>query len=68
MIGTLVGLVAMLANLDPSDPSGLGKSLSVALLTTLTGPFSLNLYSNRPLGEPSKKNRFKKKFKNQTDC
>ena len=24
MIGTLVGLVAMLANLDPSDPSGLG--------------------------------------------
>ncbi len=37
MIGTLVGLVAMLATLDPSDPSGLGSSLSIALLTTLYG-------------------------------
>ena len=35
MIGTLVGLVIMLGNL--SDPSALGPSLSIALITTLYG-------------------------------
>lgn len=35
MIGTLVGLVAMLADL--SDPSAIGAGLAVALLTTLYG-------------------------------
>lgn len=35
MIGTLVGLVLMLANL--ADPTSLGPSLSIALLTTLYG-------------------------------
>ncbi len=35
MIGTLVGLVIMLGNLD--DPSTLGPSLSIALITTLYG-------------------------------
>ncbi|MBO32037.1 MAG: flagellar motor protein MotA [Rhodospirillaceae bacterium] len=35
MIGTLVGLVIMLGNLD--DPSSLGPALSVALITTLYG-------------------------------
>lgn len=35
MIGTLVGLVAMLQNL--SDPSSIGPSMAVALLTTLYG-------------------------------
>jgi chemotaxis protein MotA len=35
MIGTLVGLVAMLANL--SDPSAVGPAMAVALLTTMYG-------------------------------
>ncbi|QGX39095.1 MotA/TolQ/ExbB proton channel family protein [Permianibacter aggregans] len=35
MIGTLVGLVAMLANLD--DPSAIGPGMAIALLTTLYG-------------------------------
>jgi chemotaxis protein MotA len=35
MIGTLIGLVIMLGNLD--DPSALGPALSVALITTLYG-------------------------------
>ncbi|MEE2746426.1 MAG: MotA/TolQ/ExbB proton channel family protein [Pseudomonadota bacterium] len=35
MIGTLVGLVIMLGNLD--DPESLGPSLSIALITTLYG-------------------------------
>lgn len=40
MIGTLVGLVAMLANL--SDPSSLGKGMAVALITTLYGALIAN--------------------------
>ncbi|MBB1382944.1 flagellar motor protein PomA, partial [Shewanella sp. SR41-2] len=35
MIGTLVGLVAMLSNMD--DPKSIGPSMAVALLTTLYG-------------------------------
>lgn len=35
MIGTLIGLIAMLDNLD--DPSTLGPNMSVALITTLYG-------------------------------
>jgi len=35
MIGTLVGLVAMLANL--SDPAAVGPAMAVALLTTMYG-------------------------------
>ena len=34
MIGTLVGLVQMLANM--SDPAAIGPAMAVALLTTLT--------------------------------
>jgi len=41
MIGTLVGLVQMLANM--SDPSSIGPSMAVALLTTLYGAFIANL-------------------------
>ena len=40
MIGTLVGLVAMLANL--SDPSSLGAGMAVALITTLYGAIIAN--------------------------
>ena len=41
MIGTLIGLVAMLANL--SDPSTLGPSMAVAMITTLYGTLVANL-------------------------
>lgn len=40
MIGTLVGLVAMLANMD--DPKSIGPSMAVALLTTLYGAIIAN--------------------------
>src|SRR5690625_870633 len=41
MIGTLVGLVLMLSNLD--DPASLGPNMAVALLTTLYGTVLANL-------------------------
>ena len=41
MIGTLVGLVQMLANL--SDPASIGPSMAVAMLTTLYGAVIANL-------------------------
>ncbi len=41
MIGTLIGLVMMLAKLD--DPSAIGPGMSVALLTTLYGSLMANL-------------------------
>ncbi len=43
MIGTLVGLVQMLANL--SDPSSIGPAMAVALLTTLYGALLANLFA-----------------------
>jgi chemotaxis protein MotA len=41
MIGTLVGLVAMLSNMD--DPKSIGPSMAVALLTTLYGAMVANM-------------------------
>ena len=41
MIGTLVGLVQMLANMD--DPSTIGPSMAIALLTTLYGALISNV-------------------------
>ena len=41
MIGTLIGLINMLARMD--DPSSIGPSMSVALVTTLYGAFLANL-------------------------
>ena len=41
MIGTLVGLVAMLANM--SDPKAIGPAMAVALLTTLYGAMLANM-------------------------
>ncbi|WP_348675591.1 MotA/TolQ/ExbB proton channel family protein [uncultured Abyssibacter sp.] len=41
MIGTLVGLVQMMATL--SDPSGIGPAMAVALLTTLYGAMLSNM-------------------------
>lgn len=48
MIGTLVGLVQMLANL--SDPSAIGPAMAVALLTTLYGAIIANLFA-QPLAD-----------------
>ncbi len=41
MIGTLIGLVAMLGNM--SDPKSIGPSMSIALLTTLYGAILANV-------------------------
>lgn len=41
MIGTLVGLVQMLGNMD--DPSAIGPGMAIALLTTLYGALIANL-------------------------
>lgn len=41
MIGTLIGLVAMLANMD--DPKAIGPAMAVALLTTLYGALLANV-------------------------
>ena len=43
MIGTLVGLVAMLYNMD--DPSSIGPSMAVAIITTLYGAIVANFIS-----------------------
>ncbi len=41
MIGTLIGLVAMLANMD--DPKAIGPAMAIALLTTLYGAVIANV-------------------------
>jgi chemotaxis protein MotA len=41
MIGTLIGLVQMLADMD--DPSSIGPAMAVALLTTLYGALIANV-------------------------
>lgn len=49
MIGTLIGLVLMLNNLD--DPSTLGPSMAVAMLTTMYGAVVANLFAIPLLGK-----------------
>lgn len=44
MIGTLIGLVLLLKNLD--DPSTIGPSMAVAILTTLYGSIIANFFCN----------------------
>ena len=48
MIGTLVGLVAMLANME--DPSAIGSGMAVALLTTMYGAMIANAFAS-PLAD-----------------
>jgi chemotaxis protein MotA len=48
MIGTLVGLVQMLANM--SDPASIGPAMAVALLTTLCGAIIANAFAT-PMAE-----------------
>ena len=43
MIGTLIGLVQMLSNMD--DPKQIGPAMAVALLTTLYGAILANLFA-----------------------
>jgi chemotaxis protein MotA len=42
MVGTLIGLVQMLANLD--DPSTIGPKMAVAMITTFYGALLANLF------------------------
>jgi len=42
MVGTLIGLVAMLLNM--ADPSAIGPSMAVALLTTMYGAIIGNVF------------------------
>lgn len=51
MIGTLIGLVAMLANMD--DPKSIGPAMAVALLTTLYGAIIANAIC-APIGDKLK--------------
>ena len=44
MIGTLIGLVAMLLNM--SDPSAIGPAMAVALITTFYGSLIANMIAN----------------------
>jgi len=53
LIGTLVGLVQMLGNLD--DPSTIGPSMAVALLTTFYGAILANMVFN-PLANKLERN------------
>ena len=48
MIGTLVGLIIMLANM--ADPSSIGSGMAVALLTTMYGSIIANAFA-LPLGD-----------------
>ncbi|MFP4061766.1 MAG: MotA/TolQ/ExbB proton channel family protein [Halochromatium sp.] len=48
MVGTLIGLVDMLANMD--DPSKIGPAMAVALLTTLYGVLIAQIIAN-PIAE-----------------
>ncbi|MCP4679349.1 MAG: motility protein A [Deltaproteobacteria bacterium] len=49
LIGTLIGLVGMLQNMD--DPSSIGPSMAVALLTTFYGALFANLIFNPIAGK-----------------
>ena len=48
MIGTLIGLVQMLSNME--DPKSIGPAMAVALLTTLYGAAIANVFAN-PISE-----------------
>ena len=49
LIGTLIGLVQMLGNLD--DPNSIGPSMAIALLTTLYGAILANMVFNPMAGK-----------------
>lgn len=43
MLGTLIGLINMLKNLNPDDSSALGAGMALALVTTFYGSFIANV-------------------------
>jgi len=43
MLGTLIGLINMLANMDGGDSGSLGKGMAVALVTTFYGSVLVNM-------------------------
>ncbi|MFT4703093.1 MAG: chemotaxis protein MotA [Bradymonadia bacterium] len=49
LIGTLIGLVAMLQNMD--DPSAIGPAMAVAMLTTFYGALLANIVFNPMAGK-----------------
>lgn len=64
MIGTLIGLVNMLASLD--DPKSIGPAMAVAILTTLYGALIANVFA-LPLADKLKV-RSKQEMLNMTVC
>jgi chemotaxis protein MotA len=62
LIGTLIGLVQMLGNLD--DPSTIGPSMAVALLTTFYGAILANMVFS-PLASKLEKNSSEEMVINQ---
>jgi chemotaxis protein MotA len=48
MIGTLMGLIFMLQNMD--DPSAIGPGMAVALITTMYGAIIANVFAG-PVAE-----------------
>ena len=59
MLGTLIGLINMLKNLNPDDSSALGQGMSTALVTTFYGSFIANVIFG-PMG-----NRLKAKHEEE---
>ncbi len=62
LIGTLIGLVQMLGNLD--DPSTIGPSMAVALLTTFYGAILSNMFF-APLASKLERNSAEETLVNQ---
>lgn len=62
LIGTLVGLIQMLANLD--DPNSIGPSMAVALLTTFYGALLSNVVFT-PLASKMERNATEEMLLNQ---
>ena len=62
LIGTLIGLVQMLGNLD--DPSTIGPSMAVALLTTFYGAVLANMVFN-PMASKLERNSAEEELLNQ---
>lgn len=55
MLGTLIGLVAMLRNM--SDPSAIGVGMAVALITTFYGSFIANVIALPLAGKLERKSK-----------
>jgi chemotaxis protein MotA len=55
MLGTLIGLVAMLRNM--SDPSSIGVGMAVALITTFYGSFIANIVALPLAGKLERKSK-----------